>query len=452
MKADVNARALTMPECYKKAVIYQLFLRAFHPRGTLQAATGMLDELADLGVDIVYLCPIAAADEDMRQEFWSDRQKASGIENPKNPYRIKDYFAIYEEYGTDEDLRAFVRKAHRLGLKVLLDLVYFHCGPTAVFIQEHPDYVRHTESGEIDCGDWHFPKLNFDNPELREYLYQNMEYFIREFDVDGYRCDVGAACPLDFWVEGRRRIDALKKDLFMLNEADNPAYLVDAFEADYGWKHWHVPLLKVMSGELPACDLVKSWTDYAETAPNGSKCILSIDNHDHANDAYDDRYETRFGTRAIEAALFLNMTMEGIPFLYNGYEVCDDNRHSIYGNRFLGRGMTVNWANGFTPKGKARYAFLRRMIRLRHGNPALWDGELQWNPCGCKEHVLSFCRITPEQRIFVVVNMSGEAIRTEVFSKIDGDIKILEHRDAAVQIQDNVMLDLLPHGFVMFEY
>ena len=66
--------------------------------------------------------------------------------------------------------------------------------------------------------------------------------------------------------------------------------------------------------------------------------------------------------------------------------------------------------------------------------------------------MLSFCRITPEQRIFVVVNMSGEAIRTEVFSKIDGDIKILEHRDAAVQIQDNVMLDLLPHGFVMFEY
>ena len=60
MKADVNARALTMPECYKKAVIYQLFLRAFHPRGTLQAATGMLDELADLGVDIVYLCPIAS--------------------------------------------------------------------------------------------------------------------------------------------------------------------------------------------------------------------------------------------------------------------------------------------------------------------------------------------------------------------------------------------------------
>ena len=384
MKADVNARALTMPECYKKAVIYQLFLRAFHPREHCRQRRACWTNWRIWVWTLCTFAPLLLRTRICAKNFGVTVKKASGIENPKNPYRIKDYFAIDEEYGTDEDLRAFVRKAHRLGLKVLLDLVYFHCGPTAVFIQEHPDYVRHTESGEIDCGDWHFPKLNFDNPELREYLYQNMEYFIREFDVDGYRCDVGAACPLDFWVEGRRRIDALKKDLFMLNEADNPAYLVDAFEADYGWKHWHVPLLKVMSGELPACDLVKSWTDYAETAPNGSKCILSIDNHDHANDAYDDRYETRFGTRAIEAALFLNMTMEGIPFLYNGYEVCDDNRHSIYGNRFLGRGMTVNWANGFTPKGKARYAFLRRMIRLRHGIPPFGTANSNGIPADAK--------------------------------------------------------------------
>lgn len=74
----------------------------------------------------------------------------------------------------------------------------------------------HDENGNIEMGEWHFPKLNFENDGLREYLLENMCYYIREYDIDGYRCDVGPGVPLDFWEEGRRRMNALKRTLFFL--------------------------------------------------------------------------------------------------------------------------------------------------------------------------------------------------------------------------------------------
>ena len=70
--------------------VYQLFLRAFTKEGTLSAAARHLSEIKDLGVDIVYVCPFMVEDEGEDRAFWSIRQKDSGLDNPKNPYRISD--------------------------------------------------------------------------------------------------------------------------------------------------------------------------------------------------------------------------------------------------------------------------------------------------------------------------------------------------------------------------
>ena len=160
-------------------VIYQIFLRAMTKEGTLRAAEAHLEEIAALGTDVVYLCPVVQADDDENLEYWSERQKKAGFNSPLNPYRMKDYFAIDPEYGDD--------------------LVYFHCGPAAVFLKEHPDYIVRRADGSPDTGVWCFPKLNYDNPALCEYMYSNMTYFIEKFDVDGYRCDVGDLVPEFFW-------------------------------------------------------------------------------------------------------------------------------------------------------------------------------------------------------------------------------------------------------------
>ncbi|MBQ2707332.1 MAG: hypothetical protein IJF67_03640 [Clostridia bacterium] len=225
----------TLPEYVKNGVMYQLFLRPFTPEGTFKAAEAMLPHLASLGVDIIYLCPFFAADTDEDEAGWSDRQRGSNLGQPKNPYRIADYFHVDEEYGTDEDCVNFVAAAHELGMRVIFDLVYFHCGPTAVFLAEHPDYVMLDEDGKIAVGQWRFPRLNYENRELRDYLIANMKELIERFDVDGYRCDVGDGVPLDFWEEAREAIEPLKDGLMMLNEGHKKEALDKAFELNYGY-------------------------------------------------------------------------------------------------------------------------------------------------------------------------------------------------------------------------
>ena len=147
-----QAQAKVVSPFLRGSVIYQLFLRPFTLEGTLKAATKLLPHIASLKVDIIYLCPTMVSDDDPNTQFWSDRQNASKLGNPKNPYRIKDYYNTDPEYGTNNDLRQFVDTAHRLGMLVILDLVYFHCGPAAVFIESNPDFVKRNPDGSVKNG------------------------------------------------------------------------------------------------------------------------------------------------------------------------------------------------------------------------------------------------------------------------------------------------------------
>ena len=178
-------------------VIYQIVFKMFTVDGTIKAAASRLEHVAALGVDIIYLSPFFEADDDMDRSAWSEWQIRSGMNNPKNPYRICDYFKIDPEYGDEADLKEFVDKAHRLGLKVIFDLVYMHCGPSK-FVKEHPTFVQRDENGKIISSRYKFPYLDYNNPELREYMWSNMMYWVERFDVDGYRCDVADRVPLSF--------------------------------------------------------------------------------------------------------------------------------------------------------------------------------------------------------------------------------------------------------------
>ena len=105
------------------SVIYQIFLRSFCADGTLDAAAECLEHIASLGVDYIYLGAVNVADPDPDPRHFSPRNAQSGFNNPKNPYRISDYYHIDPEYGSEEDFRAFVHKAHSLGMGVLMDMV-----------------------------------------------------------------------------------------------------------------------------------------------------------------------------------------------------------------------------------------------------------------------------------------------------------------------------------------
>lgn len=410
MPTDQPFVARAFPAWLKSSVMYQIFLRRFTAEGTLKAAEAKLPMLAELGIDLVYLCPVCVADTDTDKAGWSPRHHASGSEDPRNPYRISDYYTIDPEYGTDQDLRDFIATAHRLGMRVLLDIVFFHCGPTAVFLKEHPDFVVREEDGTVKVGSWRFPMLNFASTELREYLWDNLEYWMREFNVDGYRCDVSGAVPLDFWVEARQRLERLNPEVIVLSEGERKADQLYAFDMNYTFVWCNRVLASVFRGESPASAARESWETLAKEYPQGALLIRYTDNHDIANDAFENRPERAWTHAGMDAAFVLLFTLDGIPFLYNGQEIADEVRHSIY----KGIAETVQWDRAETEIGRSRFALVQTLCQLRHTEAALAQGNVVWVDNGAPEALLSFIRNLGNERILVLVNPTRQPVSTSL--------------------------------------
>lgn len=395
-------QAKKSPEWIMNGVMYQIQPRAFTPEGTLKAAEVRLPRLAKLGVTILYLCPIFVADDDMDLTFWSPRQKKSGMNNPRNPYRMKDFYHVDPEYGTDQDLKDFVAAAHKLKMRIMLDMVYLHCGPKAVFLKDHPDFIKRDKDGKAVNAAWAFPALNYTNPELREYMWKNMEWWVKDFDVDGFRCDVSDGVPLDFWEIGRERIEKIRPDVGMLAEGLRKADQLKAFDLDYGWS-------KILKEWDNAAAVRKSWESMHNERPiGGAKFVRFIDNHDYANDDWENRVEKKWGTKRVNAALVGLFTLDGVPFLYNGQEVADTARHSIFGR------LPINWANGETSEGKARFAFCQKLCAMRCGENALTHSEVTWLDNDKPEAVLSFLRENGGDKILVVINLSAQDVSVKL--------------------------------------
>ena len=440
-------RPYNPPAYTNSAVIYQVNLRAFTNEGTLSAAAKLLPHIKSIGADIAYLCPNFVHDDDETRDGWSARQKASGLNNPKNPYRMKDYFHTDSEYGSDDDLRAFIDAAHKLGLRVMLDLVYFHCGPTAVFLEGHPDFIVRNEDGTPALGEWCFPKLNYNNPALCEYMWSNMEYYVREFDVDGYRCDVGDAVPLAFWEEGRRRIDAIKPDLLMLNEGTRKDF-IGVFDLNYDFG-FSGAMVKVLRDGQPASTLAEYREKFQSERLGEGMSILCFENHDIASDAYDNRLEKALGSDAVDIMLLLMYTLKGVPMLYNGNEVCDSRRHSIWGNRFHGANLTIDWQNALTERGQARMDYLRKLADIHKTIPAVRDGSMKVLVSDGAT-VIAYERETDGQRVICAANMSGGAVACAIDAAVTEGVPLLS-RGAAWSLDGELRLSLEPYGFAVLE-
>lgn len=405
--AKITPRAL--PTYARGATMYQIFLRQFTPQGTLKTATEMIPHLIDIGVKIVYLCPMFEADDDMDQTFWSKRQCLSGLGNPKNPYRINDYFKIDQEYGTDEDLAVFVNEAHKCGIRVMLDLVYLHCGPHAKLLSMGPEYIQRDEKGNIIMGGWHFPLLNFKSPKLREYLYDNMLYFVKKFDVDGYRCDVGGGVPLDFWEEGRRRIDRIKPDFLMLIEdTGNMEQEREAFELAYGFRSSGI--IKMMKEEMTPGEVRADWEKHDQAV----RIVNHTDNHDISSDAYEKRNERILPAELMDLSIAFIFGLPGMPLLYNGQEIADSNRHSIWANHQYGNHLGIDWRMARTLRGETRMALVKKLIALRKELDILEDGNCKYLTTDHDEAIFAHLRETATQKMLCIYNFRNKELEIHV--------------------------------------
>ena len=447
--ANQDVARPTTPE-FQKSAVYQILLPVFTQEGTLAKAQEMLPHIKSAGMDVVYLCPVVESDTDTNREFWSRRQKASGTENPRNPYRMKDYFKIDPAFGTDADLKSFVEAAHKLGLKVILDLVYYHCGPNAVFIKSNPDFVVRDAEGKVKTGKWNFPELNFKNPALREYLYKNMEHFVKDFGVDGYRTDVEILIPADFWDDACARLRKTYPALIMVGESERATAQISAYDANYCWG-WYRALVAVFEGKKPASELRKAWEAVNEKMPINARVLRALDNHDTASDVEGRvSYERKFGSRGMDAVQVLNFAIDGIPFVYNGNEIANDAYLSMFSSKEHGR-YFVAWENALAENGKRRLALIKKLSDMRHEYSALSEGKTLWLDTSAPESVAVFVREAKGQKLLVAVNVKNSAAEAEISSEIEVGRELLSYGAKVEKTAKGLKISLSPYGYAVWE-
>jgi glycosidase len=372
-------------EWARDGVIYEIYPRDFSEQGNFAGVTAQLDRLKELGVNILWLMPIHPIGQE---------KKKGPI---GSPYAVRDYYAINPDYGTADDLKRLVREAHARGMKVIIDIVANHTSWDSVMMK-WPEFYVHDASGKITYPhDWtDVAKLNYDNPQLRRYMIDMLKFWVRDFDLDGFRCDVAGDVPTDFWEQARAEVEKVKPDIVMLAEAEKPELIVRAFDLDYSW-NLHSTLTDVLQGRKPASALREAWASDAAKYPRGALRMRFSDNHDER------RAIARFGERGALAASALMFTLDGVPMLYNGMEVGDTTES---GAPALFYRLPVFWP--IVERRPEFPRFYRQMIALRKEHAALRGGELVWLRNSDESRVLSFLRRAAGEEVVVVINLSTQ--------------------------------------------
>ena len=376
----------------------------------------MLEHIRSLGVDVVYLTPFVEMDRDMAWSGWSPRQRSGGYHTPKNPYRISDYDKVDPEYGGDADFQSFNARAHALGMKVYMDLVYLHCGPNNVLREKFTDAFQRIADGTVRTTQWNWPYVNFESKGVRKYLIESMLHWMR-LGCDGFRCDVGDQVPIDFWVEATKTCQKVNPELVMINEGTKEEWLEKAFDACYAWP-WSFTVRGLLSPQTRAFAHVKGKTlpekmahvrSYEAKIPAESLMFCFLDNHDTATDDWDNRFDRIRPVEAGNAAFVLTFLRRGLPLVFNGNEIADNARNSFFGpvEHPARAYKTVDWARALQPSGQKRLKLIRQLAKMRHEDPIWSEGSMEWVTDGEKNGVIAFTRTLGTRKMLVAANLSA---------------------------------------------
>ncbi len=300
-----------MAELHPSAIVYGVIPPRFGAP-PLRAVTDRLPYLAGLGVDAVWLSPIAACPPG---DFG---------------YAVIDELAVRSDYGDEDDLRALVRRAHAEGIRVLLDLVPNHTSHLHPFFTDaergpesphHDWYDRDADGRPTHYFNWtHLPNLNYDNPDVRAYVDRVFTYWVSEFDVDGFRVDacwgVQRRRP-DYWPVWSRMLRDLKPGLLLIAEASarDEYWYESGYDVAYDWTD---DLGRWAWGDVFSDrDAIAARLDAALAAdPRPDRVFRFLDNNDTGP-----RFVSRHGPGLTRAAAALVLTLPGIPCIYTGEEV-----------------------------------------------------------------------------------------------------------------------------------
>ena len=338
--------------------------------GNLAGIIDKLDYIASLGVNAVYLCPIFKS-------------------NSNHRYHTVDYFEIDPVLGTLKDFDNLVKKAHKLGLRVILDGVFNHCSRgffqfnSLMELGKNSPYVDwfhvhgwplHAYSGKpnYDCW-WGYPalpKFNTDNPDVREYLFSVGEYWMKR-GIDGWRLDVPNEIDDDsFWQEFRRRIKAINPEAYIVGEIwDEPSRWLKGDQFDGVMNYMlRKAVLAYLFDEKPI-SLAEFATRLREAFPEGRFGVQMnlLGSHDTIRLAS----LPCSNLQRVKVALALLFFLPGAPCIYYGEEI------GMLGGKDPDNRRTFPWDKLSEGQCKPIYSYIKELIDLRQKSPVLRDGALE---------------------------------------------------------------------------
>ena len=411
-----RADRFAAPAWTRDAVVYNIFPDSFAAGkrlapngappcrgGTVRGVTENLDYIASLGFNCIYLNPIFAARSYHR-------------------YDTLDYYRIDPHMGAEDDLRDFVRRAHALGIRVILDGVFNHVSSDHPFFRDVlekgrasryyscfyalPETPRLPAAGELPgytCFSYvaDMPKTNTADPFLRQYFCDVGAYWVRKFDVDGWRLDVANELDDGFLRAFRASVKAAKSDALIVGEVwENAAHYLGGDMLDsamnYDFRRYCRRFFAEQTVDAETFDTNVSTLllRYNENALFAQLNLL--DSHDVS------RFLSLCGgkTERLELAVLLQMTFPGMPCVFYGDEkgLCGESEPEYR--------RPMAW-DASSPLEEV----YRRMIALRKTHPALRYGSFHTElACG---GVYRYSRVWNGTKITVAMNLGAEPVKAE---------------------------------------
>ncbi|AWA30504.1 alpha-amlyase [Flavobacterium magnum] len=384
------------PDWSKNATIYEVNIRQYTHEGTFKAFESHLPRLKAMGIDIIWLMPIHPI----------------GVEKRKgtlgSEYSVKDYFGVNPEFGTAADFRRLVDSIHAMGMHIIIDWVANHSSWDNPLAKQHPDWYTKTPEGHFQPTPWYdwddVIDFDYDKPELRKYMTGALVHWVRDFNIDGYRCDTAGFVPTDFWDNARAELDAIKP-VFMLAEWESRDLHKKAFDMTYSWTLFE-KMTAVTKDKKGSAGLVEYMAHDVSTFPRNGYRMLFTDNHDM--NSWNGNMVANFGD-GLKASMVLCATINGMPLVYGGQEAGLSRSLKFFDKD------EINWsAFPYAP-------LYTKLFALKHSNRALWNG----NEGGVMirifndkpEQVISFSRTQGKDRVIAIVNYSSKPATATLDSK-----------------------------------
>ena len=383
--------------------------------GDLRGIIDHLDYIRDLGIDVIYMTPVFKSDS-------------------SHKYDTIDYYQIDPSFGTAEDLRELVQKAHQYGMKVVLDAVFNHTGRDFFafkdilenkekskyldwyFIDKFPLDNESGQAPNFKCFGYYggMPKLNLKNPEVEKYVTDVACYWLKECDIDGWRMDVGDEISHYFWKHFRRAVKAVKKDALIIGEIWH--YAGDFLEGDE-WDTvmnypFYLNLIDLLADEKIGVSRFVQNLGYMKGRLN-KKCYPLmwnlIDSHDTA------RFLHLCNNKQKQhlAAAF-QLLMPGMPMIYYGDELAmpgadgSDCRRGMYWDEEYRDNEMLEW--------------YKRLIQVRRTHACIAEGELAETITRDEDGTIVLIRKNTEETIALIFNCSND---TKEFKEYAGRYNLL---------------------------